>query len=339
MRGQIAISLLILGQVLIDCSALPHNDGLISKVLSAVEKEANFFARDFSDLNVDGLYGLRVGEGQIKEAVNLCREKNCGEVFTERLFRLLSVVAKTGENAMPYIKEDDPEYFERFRSVIDKPYMLEYKPHHFENLDDVKLGTETQYDEEFGDMCYARLMGSYASQVPKCNVTDECWDFMTQENTRAYFITHQLLYFILSQHLGCKNAFEKYESSEKPGEVLNRFCKHIYKESTNLENNQQVAENQQDLFLEQSLLCGTLGFEDFERKDWMNMVLKWQRSDGCFGMSPTNYLKDLERIIKTSGGRRKLLRESSMKDGCLSHKSGLGFGVLSVYLRYLVEKL
>ena len=47
-------------------------------------------------------------------------------------------------------------------------------------------------------------------KLPKCNITDDCWDYMTQGGTSGYFITHQLLYFIVVDHVRTLVSFQRY---------------------------------------------------------------------------------------------------------------------------------
>jgi len=42
----------------------PTENVLLAKVLGTVEKTLNFFAEDYSSINVDGLFGLRIGQGK-----------------------------------------------------------------------------------------------------------------------------------------------------------------------------------------------------------------------------------------------------------------------------------
>ena len=49
----------------------------------------------------------------------------------------------------------------RFIKTINKPYVTPYTSTLFEEKDDVKVGTNTRYDEELGDVCFSRLMGTY----------------------------------------------------------------------------------------------------------------------------------------------------------------------------------
>ncbi|KAL8591545.1 hypothetical protein ACOMHN_055512 [Nucella lapillus] len=137
-----------------------------------------------------------------------------------------------------------------------------------------------------------------------------------------------------------------------------RMCGSIYSEALTEVKDGKVMEIFQDLFLEQVLVCGTLGFENFMRSDWMRMVMAWQKPIGCFSINDPvmlqtesmlvkaqeqerQLMKDLKQeasmIEQQHGSGRKLLRERIMQDGCLAHKSGLGFGTLSLYTRYLVR--
>lgn len=38
-------------------------NGLLDRVLDNLEKQSKFFSSDYSDINVDGLFGLRMAQG------------------------------------------------------------------------------------------------------------------------------------------------------------------------------------------------------------------------------------------------------------------------------------
>jgi len=71
---------------------------------------------------------------------------------------------ETCSKAIEIVKDSDPDYFERFHSTIDSYYDLPTKPYHFTTEDLTKANTYSNvmlYDEEKGDACYARQMGTY----------------------------------------------------------------------------------------------------------------------------------------------------------------------------------
>ncbi len=143
---------------------------------------------------------------------------------------------------------------------------------------------------------------------------------MTSLKTKDYRLTHQLLWFLIAKNIGC---IDENLANKKFHYFENYFCANIYQDAKyNLYNNIN-----QDLFLEQLLLCSISGYEDFLRFDWFNIVLTWQHPDyGCFS--------DASETIRFHHHiKRKLLFEQEMNNGCLSHKSGLAAGLLATYTR------
>ncbi|XP_053375176.1 UPF0764 protein C16orf89 homolog isoform X2 [Mercenaria mercenaria] len=343
---------------------------VVYEVLHSVEKALDFFADDYSAINVDGLFGLRLGQGQLREAIRECKLRSCDSNVFKKMLKLEKELDKAANSALPYVESEDSDYYERFLATIDKPYVLPYKPTSFEKVRPL-VGYNSHYNEEKGDSCYARMLGTYVENgrtLARCNITHDCLDYMTTDETSDYFITHQLLYFIMVEHVGCKDQFEKFAGGHKLRSIQKDFCDKIYEESKHLSREGDVRQHRKDLFLEQTVLCGPLGFEDFMRPDWIKMVLSWpDKRLGCFR---SNLYKTLTSIINSEKEKenskegetkskqpesnqnnmrsldfersdgstmRKLLREKQMKDGCLSHTSGLGFGVLCTYLRFLVR--
>ncbi|XP_071180853.1 UPF0764 protein C16orf89 homolog [Mytilus edulis] len=358
--------------------SLPTTD-LLKETLSTVDRALTFFSSDYSSINVDGLFGLRIGQGQLIEAANVCaKKKNCGE-YLKLLKSLTKQLDETCEKALPYIEQSDPDYYKRFEQTISKPYILPYTSTKFDSsvLSSIRTGTNSSYVEEEGDACYARIMGTFEEpksglKTTRCNITNSCYNMMTSQGTSKYAITHQLLFFMVIEHVGCTEQVEKFINGHKLREIQQGFCQKIYKEADNLVVNGKVKSSHRDLFLEQSVLCGSLGFEDFFRSDWIKMTLTWpDKKDGCMKSSWTQLLEiDSQKLVnslftnpkahqlagdvgksienkfeeelkKLSGSKtmRKLLREKAMKDDCMAHASGLAFGTFGSYVRYLVLQL
>ncbi|KAI8512433.1 hypothetical protein Bbelb_090720 [Branchiostoma belcheri] len=225
----------------------------------------------------------------------------------------------------------------------------------------------------------------------RCTVTDECWRFVTADGATGYTITHQLLWTILGEHVGCKENINAFASREGVWEgvesIQQHLCTKILREAEVLAYS-GPPEPEQDLFLEQGVVCGMLGFRDFIRRDWLRKVLSWQRPEGCFGDScgynadppactgqpshgdlillHTTFLVKHRTLTTISSlifpenvrGKpgisedsphqprpaishhrtaRRLLVEKLLRDGCLSHKSGLGTAMLAMYVRYMLD--
>ena len=69
----------------------------------------------------------------------------------------------TCEKALPYVDQSDPDYYKRFEKTISKPYILPYTRTKFDQalLSTIHVGTNSDYTEDKGDVCYSRIMGTY----------------------------------------------------------------------------------------------------------------------------------------------------------------------------------
>ncbi|XP_076434813.1 UPF0764 protein C16orf89 homolog [Babylonia areolata] len=331
---------------------------LLGNAMDGVEGALAFFSEDVSNINLDGLFGLRFAQGHIIQALKECQSSGpCPARLQLRLQAVRDAIETTALAGMDYVQETDYDYFRQFQPIVDRPYILRYIPVTLTDLDLTPAGTNQSYDENLGDSCFAGVLGTSVEngkRVKRCNITRTCWHMMTEAGRSGYSITHQLLYFILIEQEGCPNSAGNtmgYDAKETEA----RLCGSIYNEAASEVKVGGVEEESQDLFLEQVMLCGSLGFENFLRTDWIRMVLTWQKASGCFSMDDPatlvvmetesaldHLLKDLKvegRMIEKQHHGRKLLREQLMSDGCLSHKTGLGFGTVSLYTRYLIRQL
>lgn len=88
---------------------------------------------------------------------------------------------------------------------------------------------------------------------------------------------------------GCTPVFVKrLEQSDIKGgveEVYNRICSMMYPEMTAIEQKRTLDQSfyQQDLYMEQAMVCGSMGYGDFLSTERLRKILSWQGSDGCFG--------------------------------------------------------
>ena len=143
------------------------------------------------------------------------------------------------------------------------------------------------------------LGSSNRSNSMKCFISESCWDMMTFPMGKNYRLTHQLLWFSIANNIGC---VKQRLAKQNLNYLEDYFCANIYQDAQfNFINNVN-----QDLFLEQSLLCSIVGYKDFLRFDWLNTILTWQQADyGCFS-DASEILRFRHRI------RRHLLFENEM---------------------------
>lgn len=316
------IFLLITGCSL-DASNLSSQYG--ARALNALQHLLNFFESDASNLNLDGLYGLRIAQGQLialSEQTDILDQNSIISSLIKQIERIANVTLKQ-------LEQEATAYLHRFSLVARQPFIIQYQPKKIQRHLINNQERSNEFNEEKSDQCFAELLGNSphlnlsdhpssilgSSDRVKCSTSQSCWDMMTSLQTKDYRLTHQLLWFLIGKTIGC------IQSNLHPFEDY--FCANIYHDAhENLKYNIN-----QDLFLEQLLLCSIIGYKDFLRLDWFETILTWQDSQyGCFS--------DQSETIRF---HRHLLFEQEMNHGCLAHKSGLAAGLLGTYTRIFLQ--
>ena len=301
------------------------------QALNALGRLLDFFESDSSHLNLDGLYGLRIAQGQLNALNDDLSSDQHGD-FTDRnhlIQALLTQIDRIANQSLTEIARTASAYLHRFMLVTSKAFTTDYEVKPI-NTHLIEHGSRTaEFDEEESDKCFAELLGSSElTGATPCSISTACWKMNTAPLSKGYRLTHQLLWFLVAKNIGCldnrptsKNAYKNFRFLE------DRFCANIYEDA---KENRETDENQ-DLFLEQILLCAIIGYEDFLRLDWFQTILTWQDTQsGCFSDT-------WEFASPTSKSKRHLLVEQEMSNGCLSHKSGLAAGVLATYSRAFLQ--
>ncbi|CAF2555667.1 unnamed protein product [Rotaria sp. Silwood2] len=297
--------------------------------LHALQRLLNFFESDANNLNLDGLYGLRIAQGQLNALQQSLRSRINKKIhLTDRhnlIHSLSTQIERIANVSLQRIAHEASSYLHRFYLIVHHPFVIDYQSKKInKNLIEQGEGI-SNFDEEESDQCFAELLGS--SDNPKsikCFISEHCWNMMTSPKGGNYRITHQLLWFLIAKNIGCIN---QDVTNKNFNDLEDYFCANIYDDAkTNLHDNFN-----QDLFIEQLLICSIIGYEDFVRPDWFNTILTWQHPVyGCFSDAS-------ETIRFHRKTRRHLLVEQEMNNGCLSHKSGLAAGLLATYSRVYLQ--
>ncbi|CAH1272613.1 C16orf89 [Branchiostoma lanceolatum] len=226
------------------------------------------------------------------------------DTVLDSLRQVLEEISDVANRTLPEIEARNPGYYEQFLEVVNKPYIIEAFPRTLEIQQDdqykpsVKKRLPT-FNEEESDKCMSYMMGSkirgHDTKEVRCTITDRCWSLVTIPDTSAYVITHQLLYTVLAEHVGCTNELNSYARQQGflegvPG-MQRRLCSSILSQAEFLARN-GPPQPEQDLFMEQAVVCGMLGYTNFLRPDWLQKVMTWQRPGGCFGKEDPEEEKD-----------------------------------------------
>lgn len=291
--------------------------------LTSLGRLLDFFESDVNNLNLDGLYGLRIAQGQLlvlsnpRSRITITDENNHIQSLAMQIERIANI-------SLTQLTKQSFSYLHRFALIANQPFLMEYDRRKLNNdyLDHVDR--VSNFDEDESDACFAELLGSIdRPNAKKCFVSQSCWSMMTSSSATDYRLTHQLLWFLVAKNIGCIDNRTISDLANKHLKYLeDRYCMNIYHDA----QANFLADDNEDLFLEQILLCSIIGYEEFLRFDWFQTILSWQNSQyGCFGADGATKAK------------RHLLIEQDMSYGCLSHKSGLASGVLATYARAFLQ--
>ncbi|CAF1178845.1 unnamed protein product [Adineta steineri] len=319
--------------ILFICTPISHTSESRIKyggyALNALQRLLNFFESNADNLNLDGLYGLRIAQGQLNTLEQiLISSRNKQIILTDKnhIIHSLSIqIERIANISLNTIAHEQSLYLHRFSLIVYQPFIIEYQTRKI-NKNLIEQGKRNaDFNEEESDKCFAELLGSSDHlNSTKCFISKSCWKMMTSPLSKNYRLTHQLLWFLIAKNINC---IDQDIANERVNHFEDMFCANIYEDAKlNLFNNIN-----QDLFLEQILLCSIIGYEDFLRFDWFNTILTWQHPDyDCFSDAS-------ETIRFHQREKRHLLIEQEMNHACLSHKSGLAAGLLATYSRAFLQ--
>nr|XP_006824809.1 PREDICTED: UPF0764 protein C16orf89 homolog [Saccoglossus kowalevskii] len=192
-------------------------------------------------------------------------------------------------------------------------------------------------NEDATDECVREILGTSADTKP-CEVSDACVKLMTTPGYEMYTLSHQVFYLEIVQQEGCATQMVQRMKNDgvdiDPDIMMKTFCTNMLKDAEHIADG-GFPSNKQDLFLEEALLCGLDGYREFYRPQWLDHILHWQDSSGCFKSSYTTDFAHQD----TNDENKVKRREKILEDGCSSHKTAVAIGTLGGYVRYIMEAM
>jgi hypothetical protein len=121
------------------------------------------------------------------------------DIFAQRLGKLARDIYKQVIN-------ETPEYSSNFQVLIGQPFLIrKYDKEAFYLLDSNKFkkssDLEDNFDEAFSDNCYSLLLSEDSINQKRCQTSLKCLEFYTQPKASGYYLTHQLLFFLIADHV------------------------------------------------------------------------------------------------------------------------------------------
>ncbi|KAL3874638.1 hypothetical protein ACJMK2_037622 [Sinanodonta woodiana] len=273
-------------------------DIAIQSVLSAVESLVNYYTNNYKNLNIDGLYGLRVLEGHFEAIINGSSNGRYKHLTTETLQRLTQMkneATRICSVAIEHVKNDDPGYYQIMNFVIGRPWeifhtkqrkvdgRLKWEPPVYKQAQ-----SEAKLDERSSDECMAELTGAMAKDKKKCSISSKCLGLMTYPGMMGYGLTHQILWTMLAEKAGCFEVLDQMLRQYNSSIALmqQELCSNNYIQMTEAVKKLKgkIIPRFQDLFLEQLFICPSIGFYEFLDLKFLPQILSWQKKSGCFGI-------------------------------------------------------
>ncbi|XP_022095529.1 UPF0764 protein C16orf89 homolog [Acanthaster planci] len=324
------------------------------RVVRALDGALGFFSREYDKVNLDALVGVRMAQGQLRATL---AEVDFGktpelETFRNELEKLSDRAEAICNQAIPVVKRQYPKDYQDLGRLVSEHFWRAGRTVKRRQTDQSLSSYPQQVDgweplsEPLTDRCISQLLGTKSQP---CTITPFCWLAMTLRGYRSYSLSHQVLYLMVGSMMGCDSHMIKRLSQpgmDAPGgsvleSLMDGFCADVFREAKATAEEAYPSDDQ-DLFLEQVLLCGLKGYEDFFQLPWLQAVLCWQNESGCFQddvyrpHATDEDNAEPDRVV-VSGHIRKRRRESEVNGtGCLMHKTAVGTGFLSIYLRRLI---
>jgi len=140
-----------------------------SHALKALQRLLNFFESDANNLNLDGLYGLRVAQGQLNALHQILTSPKTKQIhLTDKNNIILSLsiqIERIANVSLKEIERTTSSYLHRFALVAYRPFITEYQSRKI-NRDFIENGPrDSDFDEEKSDQCFAELLGKIKKKI------------------------------------------------------------------------------------------------------------------------------------------------------------------------------
>ncbi|XP_072167859.1 UPF0764 protein C16orf89 homolog [Diadema setosum] len=324
---------------------------LITHLLDATDRILEFYKRFTGELTLDALLGAKICKDQLTVALQYTGGEMRG--LSPAIRALIRKADDVIQTSLPHLSEKHPQDSIRIVGVLDIVFDWDELPKTLvvppssgvANAEDVEC-REPYWNETVSDECIANLLPNPQSSTSNssCSVEDHCIESLLRR-CHGYTLTHQLLYLLVGAKGGCQDQMEAKIGELSPStdkettmaSLTARLCSDIYEESS-LIARRGFPSDTRDIFIEQGVLCGMLGYSDFFNLDWLGVVLSWERGDGCFPADP-GYMarhKMNNPGASTSGNHRQKRKESILQGYCSSHTMGVATSYFGVYVHHLL---
>ncbi|CAF5154873.1 unnamed protein product [Rotaria magnacalcarata] len=166
--------------------------------LHALQRLFKFFESDANNLNLDGLYGLRIAQGQLNALDQILKPSTDRQIHLTDHNHIINSLSKQIERianmSLNQIAYEQSTYLHRFALIVYHPFVLEYQSGRINKYLIEHDTQDSNFDEDKSGKCFAELLGSSDRlNSRKYFISEACRNMMTSPMGENYRLTHQLL--------------------------------------------------------------------------------------------------------------------------------------------------
>uniref|UniRef100_A0A2K5RJY6 Chromosome 16 open reading frame 89 n=1 Tax=Cebus imitator TaxID=2715852 RepID=A0A2K5RJY6_CEBIM len=208
-------------------SSLPGLDTAEAKatiaglILSALERATVFLEQRLSQINLDGMVGVRVLEEQLKSVQEKWAQEPLLQPVSLRVGALGEKLEAAIQRSLLYLKLSDPKYLREFLPTLQPGFwkLPHAWTHTNASLVYPTLQPQDSFSEDSSDMCLVQLLGTGMDSSQPCGLSDHCRSLMTKPGCSGYCLSHQLLFFLWARMRGCTQGL--FQQSQ---DYISLFC-------------------------------------------------------------------------------------------------------------------
>ncbi|XP_075979206.1 uncharacterized protein LOC142978587 [Anticarsia gemmatalis] len=202
---------------------------------------------------------------------------------------------------------------------------------YFEKVFDVDIFSPSPNES---DTCLTSLAQNPVNRevnMTHCHVPYKCAHLVNNGTHFGYGITHRLLFLLLTRFSRNCAIFSDADDAI----LINQLCATIYNEAEYIAHFDFEIP---DLILEQISLCTLVGHAQFLRRSWIDELLDFQTSYGCFNVTRPRKNFTLPKF-KSDGVSWEFLstNEAIMNGACNGHMTGVASAALASAIRFIME--
>ncbi|KHN77792.1 UPF0764 protein C16orf89 -like protein [Toxocara canis] len=338
---------------------------LIALVLNALSGLENYYERHHTQLNVDGLFGLRIIHGQLNQFCEDFEGRDLDSEVVDEMRNLSRRASEIANKAIPYVADRDRFYYRQFHYLLTHPYSI---THEVQRIDERLRWAEKEtlrrgfyeggamwFNEKQSDSCFAEVLSKeYNSYniTSTCDISEPCLKRMlSTPGLSGYRLAHQVLFIAIIQVTPCTDIVSSYLSTTSNTTLegfVKEYCTNLLEELLTFQKNARIVArmnpHQRDLLMEQVFACGQFGFVEVCSLHLLVAILSWQHPTlGCFvkeSLEDQFAVGVLPAIISSppdNFSSRKILSDIIHNDYCSTHSATVASGALVVFLRFLLD--